>query len=356
MIPQMIFPEIKSAAKETLELSRKLVKACEILRQIGEIKVGASPKEVVFEYDKIKLYHYKSEAPITCRVPVLISYALVNRPYMLDLQPDRSFIRRLLQEGLEVYVIDWGYPTQADKYVTLDDYLNMYLNDCVDCVRDSARHGAINLMGICQGGTFAAIYAALYPKKIKNLITIVTPVDFSTNDALLFRWSKNMNVDAMVDTYGVISGEVLSAGYLMLKPFMKISKYVDILDAMDDHEKVENFLRMEQWILDSPAQAGECYRQFIKELYQQNKLARGGLMVGEKPVDIKKITMPLLNIYASDDHIVPPNASTPLNDLVGSSDKELYSFKGGHIGVFVSAKSQKELAPAIANWLHKRAN
>jgi len=352
----MIFPEIKNAAEETLELSRKLVKAYETLRQIGEIEVGAAPKELVFECDKIKLYHYKPEAPVTCRVPVLIAYALVNRPYMLDLQPDRSFIRRLLQEGLEIYVIDWGYPTAADKYLSLDDYLNIFLNDSVDFIRDSTRQNAINLMGICQGGTFSTMYAALYPQKIKNLITIVTPVDFSTDDGLLFRWSKKMNVDAMVDHYGVISGDVLSVGYLMLRPFMKISKYIDILDVMDDREKVENFLRMEQWILDSPAQAGECYRQFVKDLYQKNKLVEGGLEIGEKQVDLKNITMPLLNIYASDDHIVPPNASAPLNGLVGSTDKELYSFKGGHIGVFVSAKSQKELAPAIASWLHKRAN
>ncbi len=346
----------QAQVKAAWELSRKLIKAYETMRKIGAIEVGAAAKELVFEYDKIKLYHYQPEAPVTCRVPVVIAYALVNRPYMLDLQPDRSFIRRLLQQGLDVYAIDWGYPARADKYLSLDDYLNVFLNDGVDFIRASTKHDAINLMGICQGGTFSTIYAALHPQKIKNLITIVTPVDFSTNDGLLFRWSKSMNVDAMVDIYGLIPGDVLSAGYLMLRPFMKISKYIEVLDVMDDREKLENFLRMEQWILDSPAHAGECYRQFVKALYQQNKLVEGGLVVGEQQVDIKKITMPLLNIYASDDHIVPPSASIPLNGLVGSADKELYSFKGGHIGVFVSAKSQRELAPAIANWLHQRAN
>jgi len=347
--------DLKTPVKQAWELSRKLVNAYETLRRLGEIEVGASPRELVFAYDKINLYRYQPEALVTCRAPVLIAYALVNRPYMLDLQPDRSFVRRLLQQGLDVYVIDWGYPTTADKYLSLDDYLNIFLNDSVDFIRDTTKHDAINLMGICQGGTFSTIYAALYPQKIKNLVTIVAPVDFSTDDGLLFRWSKKMNVDAMVDHYGVIPGEVLSVGYLMLRPFMKISKYIDILEVMDDRDKVENFLRMEQWILDSPAQAGECYRQFVKELYQKNKLVEGGLEIGEEKVDLKNITMPLLNIYASDDHIVPPNASTPLNDLVGSADKELYSFKGGHIGVFVSAKSQKELAPAIARWLHQRA-
>ncbi len=355
MPPATIFDPI-AAAKETLALSRKLVKAYETLSRLGNIEVGATPKEPVFECDKIKLYHYRQEHRITCKVPVLLAYALVNRPYMLDLQPDRSFVRHLLQQGLDLYVIDWGYPTKADKYLSMDDYLNIYLNDCVDFIRQATEHDQVNLMGICQGGSFSVIYTALYPEKIKNLVTMVTPVDFSTNDGLLFRWSKSMNVDALVDAYGVIPGDFLNAGYMMLRPFMKIGKYLDILEALGDRDKIENFLRMEQWMMDTPAQAGKCYRQFIKDLYQQNKLVKGGMVIGEKRVDIKKITMPLLNVYAGDDHIVPPGATTPLNDIVGSADKQLYAFKGGHIGVFVSSKSQKELAPAVAKWLHERAN
>ncbi len=356
MMPPARFFDPQAAVKETWALSRKLVNAYETLNGLGQIEVGATPKELLFECDTIKLYHYQHEGRITCKVPVLLAYALVNRPYMLDLQPDRSFVRHLLQQGLDLYVIDWGYPTKADKYRSLDDYLNLYLNDGVDFIRQSTNHDRVNLMGICQGGTLSTIYTAIFPEKIKNLITIVTPIDFSTNDGLLFRWSKNMNADALVDAYGVIPGDFLNAGYMMLRPFMKLSKYIDILEAMEDREKIENFLRMEQWLMDTPAQAGECYRQFVKDLYQQNKLVKGGLMVGGKNVEMKRITMPLLNIYASDDHIVPPSATTPLNDIVGSADKQLYTFKGGHIGVFVSAKSQKELAPAVAKWLHERAN
>jgi len=283
-------------------------------------------------------------------------YAMVNRQYMLDLQPDRSLVRNLLQHGLDLYIIDWGYPTKADMYLTLDDYINGYLNNCVDFIRQSSKKEKINIMGICQGGTFSAIYAALDPEKIKNLVTLVAPFDFSTNDGLLFRWAKHMNVDALVDTYRIIPGDFLNAGFLMMMPFnLNIRKYVDLIDVIEDREKLLNFLRMEKWIFDSPGQAGECLRQFIKDCYQENKLVKGALKVGDKVVDLKDITMPLLNIYASADHLVPPAATKPLNDLVGSADKTLYEFKGGHIGVFVGAKSQKELAPAMSQWLHERA-
>ncbi|MBL7918455.1 MAG: alpha/beta fold hydrolase, partial [Bacteroidia bacterium] len=146
----------------------------------------------------------------------------------------------------------------------------------------------------------------------------------------------------------------LNQGFDMLKPMMKLQKQHAFAASLDDESKLLNFLRMEKWISESPAQAGECFREFMQELYQKNKLIKGELEVGGKKVNLKNLTSPLLNIYATEDHLVPPAATTPLNDYVGSKDKELYSFKGGHIGVFVGGKSQKELAPAVVSWLKKR--
>ncbi len=347
--------DVKNFIKELGEVNTKLIKGTENLAGIEEIDVGTAPKELVYEEDKLKLYHYKQEGKVTCGVPVLIVYALVNRQYMLDIQPDRSIVRNLLQRGMDLYIIDWGYPRKSDMYLTLDDYITGYLDNCVDAIRKRVGKNRINLMGICQGGTFCGIYSALYPEKVKNLITLVAPFDFSTNDGLLFSWAKNMNVDALVDTYRVIPGDFLNSGFLMLMPFtLNIRKYVDMLDVVEDKEKLLNFLRMEKWIFDSPGQAGECLRQFIKDCYQGNKLIKGELRIGDRLVDLRNVTMPLLNIYASADHLVPPAATRPLNDVVGSTDKTLYEFKGGHIGVFVGSKSQKELAPAIAAWLHER--
>jgi len=337
------------------EFNSKLMKGVELLTDIEEIDVGTAAKQLIYEEDKLKLYRYKAETDKACGVPVLVVYALVNRPYMLDIQPDRSFIRNLLKLGLDVYIIDWGYPTQPDRYLSMDDYINGYIDNCVEAVRKSAKSEKVSLMGVCQGGTFSAIYSALHPEKVQNLITLVAPFDFSTNDGLLFNWSKTMDVDALVDAYGVVPGNILNDGFLMLMPFnLNIKKYIDMLDVMEDKEKLLNFLRMEKWIFDSPGQAGECLRQFVKDCYQGNKLVKGKLKLGNKTVDLGKITMPILNIYASADHLVPPAATKPFNDLVGSEDKTLYEFQGGHIGVFVGSRSQKELAPAISKWLIQR--
>ncbi len=349
--------DTKSLIKEFGDFNTKVIKGVNALTEIEDIDVGTAAKELIYEEDKLKLYRYSRKDASTCRTPVLVVYALVNRQYMLDLQPDRSMIRNLLNLGLDVFIIDWGYPTKADMYLGLDDYINGYIDNCVNVVRKVSQCDKVNLMGICQGGTFSAIYSALNPDKIQNLVTLVAPIDFSTNEGLLFNWSKHLNIDALVDAYKIIPGDFLNGGFLMLMPFnLNIRKYVDMLDVMEDKDKLLNFLRMEKWIFDSPGQAGECMRQFIKDCYQDNKLVKGELKIGDRLVDLGNITMPLLNIYASADHLVPPAATKPLNDLVGTEDKTLYEFKGGHIGVFVGGKSQKELAPAISKWLHERDN
>ncbi|MDF2449799.1 MAG: poly(R)-hydroxyalkanoic acid synthase, class PhaC subunit [Bacteroidota bacterium] len=341
--------------EEMNTLSSKLFKSYETFNQIEEVEIAASPKTAVYKEDKLTLYRYNRDTDPTYKTPVLIVYALVNTYKMLDIQPDRSYIKNLLAAGLDVYLIDWGNPTKSDKYLGIDDYVNGYINNCVDFIRKKNRVEKINILSICQGGTLSVIYASLYPNKIKNLVTHVTPVDFSTNDGLLFRWSKDMNFEKIVEGFnGLIPGDFLNQGFDMLKPMMKLQKQQTLTSALDDKDKLLNFLRMEKWISESPDQAGQCFKEFMTDLYQENKLVKGELEVGGKKVNLKNLTCNLLNIYATEDHLVPPAATIPLNDHVGSKDKELYSFKGGHIGVFVGGKSQKELAPAVTQWLKKR--
>jgi polyhydroxyalkanoate synthase len=127
-----------------------------------------------------------------------------------------------------------------------------------------------------------------------------------------------------------------------------------MVDILDDKAELENFLRMEKWIFDSPDQAGEAFRQFIKDFYQGNKLVKGGLTIGKEAVSLRNIRMPVLNIFAEQDHLVPPSASRPLQDLIGTKDYTQLAFKGGHIGIYVSGRAQREVPGAIHDWLAQR--
>jgi polyhydroxyalkanoate synthase len=344
------------AAEEMLEFNRKLGAGLQNLLKIGPIDAGVTPKEAVYREDKLVLYHFKGDAAPRNPIPVMIIYALVNRPYMTDLQEDRSTVRGLLEAGLDVYLIDWGYPDRADRYLTLDDYINGYIDRCVDVVRKRHKLDKINILGICQGGTFSLCYTATHPDKVRNLITMVTPVDFQTEDNLLSRWVQKMDVDLLVDTMGNMPGEILNWTFLSLKPFRLMGqKYMDMVDQLHDPRKAKNFLRMEKWIFDSPDQAGEAFRQFCKHFYQRNGLIKGEVQIGKHQVDLKNITMPVLNIYATEDHLVPPAASIPLKDYVGTKDYTALAFPGGHIGIYVSSRAHKEVPPAIGKWLDERS-
>ena len=338
--------------KEMEKYSNHLLKITETLLKTEDVDIAASPKELVLQEDTMKLYHFRPQHRKTCPIPLLVTYALVNRETMMDLEEGRSLIRNMLDLGLDIYIIVWGYPSRLDRYVTLDDYIDMYMDDCVEFIRRERGLEKINLMGVCQGGTFSAIYTALYPEKIKNLVTMVTPVDFDTDDGLLNIWSKHMDVDLMVDTLGNIPGDFMNLGFLMLKPFqLMMDKYIGLVDGADQAAAVKSFLRMEKWIFDSPDQTGEAFRKFLNELFKENKLVKGTLEIGGRRVDLKKIDMPLLNIFAEQDHLVPPSSSKPLGELVSSKDVTTRSFPVGHIGMYVSSKSQRDLAPLIAEWV-----
>ncbi len=344
-------------ASEITAFSEQLAAGVNNLLTMGDLPSGVTPHEVVFAEDHLRLLHYKGAESLERNpVPLLIVYALVNRPYMTDLQEHRSTIKGLLDAGQDVYLIDWGYPDAADRYLTLDDYLNDYLDDCVEHICTAHGLQQINLLGICQGGTFSLCYSALHPHKVKNLVTMVTPVDFQTPDNMLSHWVQQVDVDQLVDTLGNVPGEMLNWLFLNLKPYQLMGqKYLGLVDIMNDPVVLKNFMRMEKWIFDSPDQAGETFRQFIKDFFQQNKLIKGQLEIGGQRVDLGKITIPVLNVYADQDHLVPPAASQALKTFIGSSDYSEVSFDGGHIGIYVSGKAQKTIPPAIGAWLNERA-
>jgi len=361
-----LFPLLSNpheTARELIDLNQKVLKGIESLSHIREqdIQVGASAKEEIYREDNLVLYRFTPMVDQPFRIPILIVYALVNRPYMVDLQEDRSLVRNLLQLGMDVYLIDWGYPGRGDRWLTLDDYINGYIDNCVDVVRERHGGGAINLLGICQGGTFSLCYTALHPNKVKNLVTMVTPVDFHVKEGLPNLWAgcnagaQGMDIDALVDAFGNIPGEFMNLGFLMMKPFqLGVGKYLEMIDILDNEEKLRNFLRMEEWIFDSPDQAGETFRQFMKDFYQGNKLIKGEVKIGGQPVDLSTIRVPVLNVYAEQDHLVPPPSSVALGQYLGSTDYTVRSFPVGHIGMYVSGKVQRDLPPLIAQWFKER--
>jgi len=348
---------LENLARSTEETRKRVSRASDILLSPLNTEAAVTPYDIVYAEDRIKLKHYSRPENVEnkLKTPLLVIYALINRETMLDLQPDRSVVKSFLNAGIDLYMMDWGYPTRKDRFLTIDDHVNGYINNTIDYIREKNGIPKVNLMGICVGGSMCTMFAALHPEKIKNLITTVTPSSFDTDKGLLHVWMKNLNVDKMISAFGNIPGDVMNLGFLLLNPArLVIDKYVGFAEYMDNKDFVENFVRMEKWIFDSQDVPGETFRQLIEDCYKKNLLIQSKMYLDGQRVDLKKLTMPLLNFYGKFDHLVPPEACEQLTSAVGSKDVEDVCIETGHIGIYVSSKAQKQFAPKIAQWLKER--
>ncbi|PHS72592.1 MAG: class III poly(R)-hydroxyalkanoic acid synthase subunit PhaC [Cycloclasticus sp.] len=319
---------------------------------INSPEVGTTPKELIYTENKLKLYRYLPLGVKQKKTPLLITYALVNRPYIVDLEPDRSLVLRLLEHGHPIYLIDWGYPDSSDCFTNLNDYINGLMHRCVQHTKRNANTQKVNLLGICQGGVFSLCYAALKPKQIRQLITLVTPVDFHSESNLLSLWANGIQHTALTNNAGNIPSHLISQLFKTLKPFqLNREKYRQLSHVVSKKRHLDTFLRMEKWLSDGPDLAGAAASEFMESFYQNNGLLNNQLFIGKEKVLLEKINCPVLNLYATKDHIVPPTSAQALRKHIKPSLYTKHLLHGGHIGAFTSLKTQRDLINTLNTWL-----
>ena len=332
-----------------------LPKAIEIAQKT---RVGATPTDTVFRRDGVRVLRYATETEQRYKTPLIFVFALVNRPYILDLRPGKSVVAHFVNRGFDTYNVDWGVPTHADRFLGMKDYIEGYLDEIVDHMRERSGCDKVNILGYCMGGSMSAMYTALHPEKVRNLMLLAAPVDWSNKDHLLGKWcdADVFDVDRLIDAYGNMPAEMLQGSFLLLKPVSSlVEKYVTFYEKMEDEKYLENFFAMETWLNDNIPVAGEMFREFVKYCMQENRLIEGRLRIGDRLVDLRNITCPILNLVAEYDHLVPCGQSLPFNDAVGSQDRKAVQFPAGHIGMAVGSKANRELWPGAVEWLEKRS-
>lgn len=337
-------------------------KALELMTNPPEVVVGQSAKEVIWTRNKAKLYHYlpSDKAPTRHATPLLLIYALINKPYVMDLRPGASLIEYLVGQGFEVYLLDWGTPGPEDANMLIDDYVLDYIPRAVRHTMRHAKAKEISVMGYCIGGVLTTCFVALHQQKlpIRNMILMAAPIDFTTC-GLFQKWldPATFNVNQVVQAYGNMPGEIIDFGSRLLKPVPNfLSTYTGAFDKLWDDRAVESWLSMQKWVNDGVPFAGAAFKQWIKEFYQGNKLTSGELKLRGQRVLLSNITANLFNIIAEADHIALPAQSKPIMDLVSSPDKEQIILPAGHVGLMVGRSASKGLWPALSKWLGARSN
>jgi polyhydroxyalkanoate synthase subunit PhaC len=325
---------------------------------------------VVWRKGKATLYRYAPGREERHPVPVLLVYALILRPYILDLVPNNSLVEHLLGEGFDVYLLDWGVPGEEDKGLTFDDFVLDFLPEAVGKVLRGSRAGELTLFGYCQGGTIAAMYASLFPKEpVRNLMLLATPTDFAPGEPGLFGlWSvltserylgpgALFDPDPVVDAFGNVPadlpGRIVGAA---TAPFASFARaHPSAPDTVKRGVPAESFLAVSRWVDDGVPFPGEAFRQWIRDFYRKNRLARGELVLRGQRVDLSNITVPLLNVAGEKDVICPVSQARSTMDLVGSEDKGFLVVDAGHVGLLGGPVAKRELGPRITGWLGSRS-
>ncbi|MEM6678630.1 MAG: alpha/beta fold hydrolase [Pseudomonadota bacterium] len=356
------------------EATRRMVRLVDHLGRAESrtVEIATTPSDVVWRDGKVTLSRYRPAPAASGMVaephlgPLLIVHGLVGRQTMTDLEPGRSLVRRLLAAGVDTFVLDWGNATRADRLCDMTDYADYLLGDALEAAAAQSdadgNRGRAALLGICQGGVFAAVHAALYPERLKALALAVTPIDFHADIARPTPGSGHLNVwlrslpealvDRLIEDSGMLSGALSGAVFNGLAPARTAAKYTtDLLEIADDPDALDTFLRMEKWLADRPDQPGALARDWLVGLYRENRLVAERMLVDNRPVRLADIACPVLNILARDDHIVPPPCSRALQACLRNVAYRELEVPTGHIGVFVSRRGLDRVAPAIADLL-----
>jgi len=330
--------------------------AGESLREQGRALAGQTPASVIYAEGRARVLHYHPLVEPPHPVPLLCIPSMINRYYVMDLTPERSLVRFLLRQGIDVYMLDWGTATPVDRYRTLDEAIAGMLRRVVGAIRRASGQPAVSLLGYCMGGMMAAVYSALFPQDVAALVNLAGPINYH-DDGIYSVWTRPewFDADRLVDTLGNIPANVLNTTFHLVRPTDQLIQALNYWERRDDPAFLRTFAALHLWLNDPTPFPGEIFRKYVKALYQQNQLILGQFRIGERRIDLATVAAPALTIAARRDHIAPWGSVAVLHDLIASQDKELIVLESGHIGMVVGSDAHAKLWPRLAGWLAARS-
>jgi polyhydroxyalkanoate synthase subunit PhaC len=319
--------------------------------------IGVTPKDAVWTHRKTTLWRYRSDKR-THPIPVLLVFALINRPDIFDLRSGNSFVEFLLDQGFDVFLVDWGEPDESDGDMGLDNYV---LDELPWAMREVLRESGedeLTLLGWCIGGTLCLLHGGLEPDTAaRNMVLLTTPVD--TTGSLYGKWvgRDSFNVDHVAEVYGSVPGRSVDWANKLMKPVTNYwTTYRRLWQQVyDGGGNREAYQAMAKWVADNPPFPGRAYREWITYMYKENRLVKGTLRLRGRLVDLSQIDQSLLVVTAGADHIAPRPGTMPMLSMVSSEDLTHLDRPGGHIGLMAGSKARKEIWPDIAEWLAERS-
>jgi len=346
----------------TLQTLAKLPSAtaefANVILTVPDARIGQTPRDTVWTHRNTTLYRYRSDQR-EHTVPILLVFALINRPEIFDLRPGNSFVEFLLASGFDVFLVDWGVPDEADADMGLAEFICDELHWAVRETLRACGTDELTLLGWCIGGTLCAIYCALHPAgAVRNAVLLTTPIE--PNRSLYASWvgHDEFDVELIAERYRVVPGSGIDWANKLMKPVTNyLTTYRRLFQSiLGGNDPRLGYQGMAKWVADNPPFPGKAYREWITWMYQENKLVTGGVYLRGQRVDLAQIEQNLLVVTADGDHIAPPAGTIPILELVASEDVTHLERQGGHIGLMAGSKAKQEIWPELADWLRERSD
>ena len=349
-------PETVKQWQEELDRNVRRLTNLGKLATAAEPRTGQTPRQEIYKRNKSRLYRYASSRRY--RTPILFVPNLgISRPYIFDLMPNGSFIEHMTREGFDFYLLDWGVFGPEDNDLTFEECVTKILPRMARKVLETSGAESLSVLGYCMGAPLSASFVASHPEiPVKNFINMAGPIDFS-QIGLFGLWldKKYFDVDRFVDTLGSVPADLVKAGFKLLKPTMDLSTNLNLWWNLWNDKYVEGFTALNKWANEYVAFPGEFFRDWVRDFYQGNKLVRGELVFGGRPVRLRDIRCPIFVVGAKEDYIAPPACVRALIDAVGSQEKDYIELPGGHISLIAGRGAATHCWPKVSGWLAPRS-
>jgi polyhydroxyalkanoate synthase len=336
----------------TFNLNRYILENSIFIHNVDRNKQNVTSYKIIGKINNIELINFIDENHKTNDLkPVLLVYAQINRFNIMDLTPEKSVVKNLMSNGLDVYLLKWDDLSYYNSNSTFDNYIE-YIDEAIKLISSKTSIDKIPIIGYCWGGTISLVYSSLFPKNVLSLTLVASPIDFSKDNSMLAQWSKSLELDKIIDELGHMKGTLLDIAFILRNPPRNLfDKYLKLFQKIDDPEFVELFFAVERWLNNTPDIPGPFHKKFINALYKENSLVKGNLALFDNDlINLKKINFPVMTVTAVNDELVSFESTEAVSDYIESHVKKI-QVTGGHVGLCIGKKAHAKVWPQVAEWI-----
>ncbi|HEY8189445.1 MAG TPA: alpha/beta fold hydrolase [Micavibrio sp.] len=304
----------------------------------------------IWRKGEASLLHFPRATKKKKRGGIFIVPSMINRSVILDLLPEKSFVRWLAAKGFDVFLLDWGKPVKDDGMATMDGVIVERLLPAMEFAAKEAG-GKIHAIGYCMGGTLLAAGAALSPAILKSAIFLASPWDFHAGDQTLASLIKTgaPAAEMMIAQNGFLPAEWIQSVFAAINAERTVTKFANFTALEPDSAALRLFVAAEDWLNEGVDLPADVAKICLHEWYGTNAPGGGAWTVDDVPVDLSEVNVPALVVASARDRLVPAESSLAMAKVLHQAETLRPDI--GHVGMMTGRECERVVWEKVREWL-----